>query len=215
MTPQEIARLSLDLHMSHDLDGEFRNVLSHWTIDVTSTTDDPSAEYGLRESIIGNIDVFSATIGHPSVYEALDSYSMDLTRVADALVVPSTGELKEHVEERLELIGSQLLVLNEVRLDEAWKGFGLGALLAGEALVALNHGAMIAATVPGSLPDPPDYDGPEKSPFEVRQATAKLGEVWAQIGFEPLSDGVWIVDLAMRHLYDGVSALRARHGLKD
>jgi len=215
VTPEEISQLSLNFQMRHDLQGEFRNVLAHWTIDVISTTEDPSAFYGLRETIVGSIDIFDATIGHPALYEALDSYSMDLTRVADALVVPSSGELKEQVEERLEFVGGHLLVLNEVRLDEDWRGSGLGALLAGEALVALSCGAQLAATVPGSLPDPPGHDGPKKTAIEVRQATTKLEQVWMQIGFEALADGVWIVDLAMNHLYERVNALRARHDLQE
>lgn len=95
--------------------------------------------------------------------------------------------------------------MNSVTLASRWRGYGIGALLAGEAILALDGDAHCVATYPAPL------DGSQGAARE--RAVRKLQRVWAQIGFEPFEQGVWILDPAMVELQDAVSRLRSNFGL--
>ena len=53
--------------------------------------------------------------------------------------------------ERTEGAGSSLLILNSVTLASPWRGYGVGALLAGEAMLALDVDAHCVAAYPAPL----------------------------------------------------------------
>lgn len=115
---------------------------------------------------------------------------------------PKTGDLTAELLERLEGIGSSLLILNSVSLAPAWRGFGVGALLAGEALLTLEGDASCIAT----------YLGPMDGSTGAARSTAvgKLGQVWAALGFRPFTAGVWVLDPAQVALPNAVESLRTK-----
>lgn len=94
------------------------------------------------------------------------------------------------------------MILNSVKLHERWRGYGVGALIAG----ALGGDAHCVATYPAPLDD---SRGPDR-----KAATAKLQRTWAQIGFMPLDDEVWILNPAMLDLEGAVGRLRSNFGLE-
>jgi len=146
-----------------------------------------------------------AQLEHPDLWDALDAMEADLEMVASTVLDPSTGSLADELEERIEPMHDQMLILNSAVLAPEWRGLGIGALLAGMALQTLAPGARLAVTYPAPLND---AEGPAR-----RAATVKLGRVWQQLGFEPFRDGVWVLDLALVGLDQGVAKLRKQFGL--
>jgi len=139
------------------------------------------------------------------MWEELDSLEGDLETVASAVLEVGEGHLKEEVVQLLEGGGSSLLILNSITLTDRWRGYGVGAFLAGQALLALGDDASCIATYPAPL------DGSKGK--EREKAIRKLERVWDQLGFQPLAAGVWILDPATAHLQDAVQRLRENFGL--
>ena len=96
-----------------------------------------------------------------------------------------------------------------MRLTPAWRGFGLGVLLAGIAIKKLAGGVRAAVCDPRPLPDPQDADG-DKDPVEREVAVAVLSEVWTQLGVEHFRDGVHVLDLNLVTLDESLQQLRER-----
>src|SRR5438046_2206948 len=67
-------------------------------------------------------------------FALLDGQDAELGHVAGTLFDAGDGQLDPDLDERLEPIGSRILILHSVRLAPEWRGFGLGAPLAGTAL---------------------------------------------------------------------------------
>lgn len=44
-------------------------------------------------------------------------------------------------------------------------------------------------------------------------AVEKLGRLWAGLGFEPVDDNVWILDMGVTTFADQMEAIRSRFGL--
>ncbi|MCC9706157.1 hypothetical protein E4N62_13295 [Streptomyces sp. MNU76] len=59
----------------------------------------------------------------------MEEESEDLYETAQALLDPATGSFTTEVSERLEYVGSALLVMDRVTLDPLWRGHGLAAVL--------------------------------------------------------------------------------------
>lgn len=127
----------------------------------------------------------------------LDGEDATLGRIAEVLFDPATGRLDPVLDAQLEPLGSRLLILKTVRLAPAWRGFGLGVLLAGTAIKKLSGGVRFAVCDPAPLPDTDvDFDEAEQDPVEQAVIFATLSEVWGQLGFEDFRDsGVHVLDL--------------------
>jgi GNAT superfamily N-acetyltransferase len=74
-----------------------------------------------------------------------------------------------------------LLVLSHVRLDEAWRGFGLGPILASQAIWALADGCS-AVAVEATASETPKNQHP-LSQTEWTEANGKITALWEGIGF--------------------------------
>ena len=90
-------------------------------------------------------------------------------------------------------------------LASRWRGYGVGALLAGEAILALDGDAQCVATYPAPV------DGSQGAARE--RTVRKVERVWRQLGFQPLKHGVWILDPALVDLQDAVDRLKSNFGL--
>ena len=82
----------------------------------------------------------------------------DLGHIASTIFNPS-GNLIKEFDKRIETGCSKLPILRKAQLEPAWRGFGLGMLLAATAIKALSGGARAALCHPA----PPDNHDDKRS----------------------------------------------------
>jgi hypothetical protein len=176
---------------------------------VSADVHDDSDTHAL--SHVGDIDIVLVDIGATAdPFTVLDGEDADLGLFAEALFDPATGQLVPELDELIDSAGTRLLILDSVRLTPTWRGFSLGVLLAGTAIKKLSGGARLAACYPVPLAEPGDDDceDGEDDPVERGVATATLGEVWGQLGFDHFRDGVHVLDLNLVTLDESLERLR-------
>ncbi len=81
-------------------------------------------------------------------FALLDAQDSELGHVAGILFDAGDGWLDPDLDEQLELTGSRILILHSVSLVPEWRGFGVGALLAGTAIKKLSSGARRRSAAP-------------------------------------------------------------------
>jgi GNAT superfamily N-acetyltransferase len=138
----------------------------------------------------------------------LDGHDAELGHVAGTLFDAGDGQLDPDLDEQLEPTGSRILILHSVRLVPEWRGFGLGALLAGTAIKKLSGGARAAACYPAPLNELTDAGTDDQGDAEWDNAVASLQQVWARLGFEHFRDGVHVLDLSLVTLDEKLGQLR-------
>ena len=84
-------------------------------------------------------------------FALLDGQDAELGHVAGTLFDAGDGRLDPDLDEQLEPMGSRILILHSVRLAPEWRGFGLGALLAGTAIMKLSGGVRAAVCYPAPI----------------------------------------------------------------
>jgi len=129
------------------------------------------------------------------VYSALDARSQDY-----ANFLPMFGdqgdygevELAEGLEESLNPGGSQVVILDRVRLAPAWRGCGgVGRLLT----IRLLHWLCDDPRVVALKPFPIDLDEEQqKDKATFDKAMNMVRQTWKSIGFEPFTDDIWVLD---------------------
>ena len=135
----------------------------------------------------------------------LDGEEADLGLIAETVFSAGGGRLDPELDELLEPVGSRLLILNSVRLTPEWRGFGLGALLAGTAIKKLAGGGRAAVCYPAPIGE---RDEDELSEAARERAIEAIGRAWAQLGFHHFRDGVHVLDLSLVSLDENLSRLR-------
>ncbi|MEU6825446.1 hypothetical protein ABZ921_32925 [Streptomyces atriruber] len=164
----------------------------------------------------GRIELY--VVGHwrsPNIVESLDAVSVDLCEIGTALYDPGLGGLRDDLHEDLALPGKTTIV-DRVRMDQRFRGQGLGIYLTGLALDYLSHGAGVIALFPGPLDDDAPVPPPgsrEKDEAALAAARTRLGRAWSRLGFEHYRDGTWILDPGMRTLHDALR--REQQRLQD
>jgi GNAT superfamily N-acetyltransferase len=131
---------------------------------------------------------------HP--FEAMDSYTGDVSRIGEVVLDVAEGRWEPAFEAALAHPVGDLLVMDRVILEPPWRGLGLGPVLAGAAIRRLSQDCVAVACEPGSA------DGRELTEAQHREAAAKLSRVWERIGFEPFQDGVYILDCHLQRPQD-------------
>jgi len=126
----------------------------------------------------------------------MDSYTGDVSRIGEVVLDVAAGQWDPAFEAALAHPVGDLLIMDRVILEPAWRGFGLGPILAGSAIRRLSQNCVAVACEPGSA------DGRELTDEKHREAAAKLGRVWARIGFESFADGVHILDCHLQRTED-------------
>ncbi|MDT0616594.1 hypothetical protein [Streptomyces lancefieldiae] len=84
-----------------------------------------------------------------NAYWAMEEESEELYEMAQVVLDPDTGSFTDEVSGGLEYVGSALLVMDRVTLDPPWRGQGLAAVLACEAITRLMAGCRAIACSPG------------------------------------------------------------------
>lgn len=129
------------------------------------------------------------------MFGVMDGYDADLGHIADVILDPSTGEIADALRDRMAGFTTDLLVLCRAELAEEWRGFGLGAVLAGQAIRQLGHGCLAVVLQPASiLPT----TGNDKVAHE--RAVRKIAGAWEKLGFIHFGEDLMVLDLATKTL---------------
>ncbi|MFD3522205.1 hypothetical protein [Streptomyces sp. NPDC058653] len=152
--------------------------VQRWDVGMHFAEEGPGPRFGSIQIVV--MDHHTC----PQPVEALNGLGHDLLTVGTALY-DSTGNLRHDLWEDLAVPGKTVIV-DTVELDARLRGRGLGVLLTGMALDYLSHGSGVIALFPGPL------ERDTATPYET--ACLRLGKAWAQLGFTPYRDGVWILD---------------------
>jgi hypothetical protein len=126
---------------------------------------------------------------------AADSESGDLLRIIETVM--EDDQFSEAFEDEIEMPYGDLLVLDLVRLDKPLRGFGLGPILAAEALNRLEVGCCAVAAMPGASEPLPNEATATAADHDA--VTAKIAALWESIGFRDFADGVYLRDTAGDH----------------
>ena len=145
-------------------------------------------------------------------FALLDGQHAELGHVAGTLFDAADGRLDPDLDEQLEPAGSRLLILHSVKLAPEWRGFGLGALLAGTATGKLSGGARAAVCYPAPRNERTGAGPDNQGEAEWDKAAAALQQVWARLGFKHFRDGVHVLDLSLVTLDEKLGQLRENAG---
>ena len=129
-------------------------------------------------------------------WQVADAHSGDLEVIARAVFSRKHGTYAKAFDKAVAMPAGDLLILDRVRLDKSWRGFGLGPLCAAEAIRRLSGGCCAVAAYPAMSEYP---DEREKVTEEYReQAKTKIAALWESMGFRRFRHGVWLLDTALR-----------------
>jgi hypothetical protein len=121
----------------------------------------------------------------------MDGYDGDLGHIAEAIIDSETGEINDELRGSLAGLESDILVLYKAELEEQWRGFGIGAVLAGQAIKQFGHGCLGVVLQPASILPRTENDAQAR-----QQAAKKIAKAWGKIGFTPLGEDLMVLDLA-------------------
>ncbi|MFK0156472.1 hypothetical protein ACIQVK_30925 [Streptomyces sp. NPDC090493] len=142
-----------------------------------------------------------------NAYWAMEEESEDLYETAQVLLDPATGSFTDEVSERLEYVGSALLVMDRVTLDPLWRGHGLAAVLACEAITRLMAGCRAISCSPG-VTDFSNHQLTDRSEWD--RVNTKITQGWERIGFRMYRDNVYLLSPSSQYLEDQRGVLRRR-----
>lgn len=147
--------------------------------------------YGVDDVAVGSMTFFRVHLDRGrNAFAVLEEESEDLAEIAQILLDPTTGYYTDEVSELLEYSGSALLIMDRVTLDEAWRGYGLGAILACEAIFRLMPGCRAVACSPG-VSDLRAHRLRDRSEWD--RVTARIARGWKEIGFLLYRDNVYVL----------------------
>jgi GNAT superfamily N-acetyltransferase len=148
------------------------------------------------------------------LYETEDAYRLlsdeggRASKIAKVIFDCGSGQLIDDLEESIEPMGDRLLIVDEVRLEPEWRGFGIGALLVASAINTLSGGVRAVACYPEPADFPGSGAGDGGRSARSKQAVPALDKVCERIGFEHFRDGVWMLDLNLVTFEEAFARLR-------
>lgn len=188
---------------------EFEDTLEVWRVTARIDADilaEDMAAYGdadqetldaVEDIAVGRMSFVRVRMYGPDhPFEAMDSYTGDVSRIGETVLDVGAGGWEPAFEAALAHPVGDLLVMDRVVLESGWRGIGLGPVLAGAAIRRLSQDCVAVACEPGSA------DGRDLTEEQHREAAAKLAGVWGRIGFEPFQGGVHILDCHLQRPLD-------------
>ncbi|MEU1707604.1 hypothetical protein ABZ478_19700 [Streptomyces sp. NPDC005706] len=208
--PANPSLISLSYHHEHPARAyEFDNTLEAWTvaarIDAAILAEDMAAHHDVDQVTLDPIEdvavgrmsfVRVRMFGPDDPFQAMDAYTGDLSRIGETVLDIGRSKFAHAFAKTLAHPVGDLLIMDRVILEPAWRGFGLGPVLASVAIRRLSQDCVAVACEPGPA------DGREMTEEQHHQAAAKLARLWSTIGFEPFQDGVHILDCHLQRPQD-------------
>lgn len=134
------------------------------------------------------------------LFGVMDGWDADLGHIAEMVIDPGTGEIDDDLRDKMAGFESDLLVLCSAELEEHWRGFGIGPVLAGHAIKHLGHGCLGVVLQPASILPETEQDGDARE-----HAAEKISKAWETIGFERFGDELMVLDLATTTLSEALA----------
>ncbi|MFI7102790.1 hypothetical protein ACIBK8_25925 [Streptomyces sp. NPDC050161] len=171
-----------------------------------STSDCPSCT--VEDTTVGSMTFYRVHLDRGrNAFWAMEEESEELYEIAQVLLDPETGSFTSEVSERLEYVGSALLVMDRVTLDPPWRGHGLAAVLGCEAIHRLMAGCRAIACSPG-ITDLSSQRLTDRAEWD--RVNAKITQGWESLGFRLHCDNVYLLSPASQDLEEQRDALRRR-----
>ncbi|MGI5405194.1 hypothetical protein ACQEV9_00210 [Streptomyces chartreusis] len=217
--PGDPARLHLHYGHGHPaVPYDFEDTLESWYVEVTyglagdeewDDEDDRDSQAPAPGTKVGHLILWRLRdYTGDNRWEAADAESGDLEVIASAVLGRSGYDgYSAAFEKAVTHPVGDLLLLDRVRLDKDWRGFGLGPVLAAEAIRRLSGGCCAVAAYPAKGEYPEDRE--QVTETYRRQAKKKIAALWQSIGFQPFRRGVWLLDTALRQPEELLKARRA------
>lgn len=142
-----------------------------------------------------------------NAFRVMEQESDELDEIAQVLLDPDTGNFTEDASGQLPYVGSSLLVMDKVTLDEPWRGYGLGAILAIEAIHRLMAGCRGIACSPGVTDLSSDR---MRDQTEWDRVNDKIARGWERIGFRLHQGNVYLLSPVSTQLEEQRGAMRQR-----
>ncbi|MEU0298341.1 hypothetical protein ABZ252_02515 [Streptomyces sp. NPDC006175] len=183
--PGDPGRLWLDYRHGHPAQLRAQDdALYEWTVSVAERK--RRHKWAASSDTVPGPEIGSFTFvrlhdADPSVaLGAAESYGMELANIFLPLVAWDSS-IEEALQGVVEKPSGDLLILFRASLDRSWRGFGLGPILASEAIQALAAGccAVIVSPTMGEKPD----DNALVTPEYWAEANAKIAAMWEGVGF--------------------------------
>ncbi|MFD9688436.1 hypothetical protein ACFXPX_32760 [Kitasatospora sp. NPDC059146] len=120
---------------------------------------------------------------------AMEEETQGLYEIAEAIFNEERNDYSKEFTDLADMVigGSDLLVLDHAELTGPWRGFGLGPILAAEAIDRLNGGCGAVLLHPAPITtDDLTFD-------QFKHASKRLEETWAKVGFVPFLTSPYLV----------------------
>ncbi|MFE6461232.1 hypothetical protein ACFVP0_27710 [Streptomyces cinereoruber] len=198
LLPGDPSELRLCISYTDDLGDTSRaDTLERWDVTILH-----------EEAEVGAMTFYKVHLDRSMcAFRAMEEESEDLYETAQALLDPATGSFTEDVGGWLPYAGSALLVMDRVTLTERWRGHGLGAILATEAIYRLMAGCRAVACSPGVTDLSSDR---LRNQAEWDRVNAKIARGWERVGFSPYQETVYLLSPASEELEEQRGAMRGR-----
>jgi hypothetical protein len=170
--------------------------IERWT--VTVLVDHPAAADDRRDIGYARLIVLNLEAG-VTLADLADATRGDWVDISPGgtRTDTATGMARDDDTESEEM---SVLVLERLWIEPAYRGNGLGPVVAACAILRLGRGCRLAACYP--------------APFEANRASEDrdrsieaLGRIWAKVGFTLWNDGVWMLDLRAADARDALERL--------
>ncbi|GAA5104590.1 hypothetical protein [Haloechinothrix salitolerans] len=125
-----------------------------------------------------------------NLLDAIDVDDWALDFIAETVLDPKQGMLHPELDDLIAPGVPRMLILRDVRLTEAWRGFGLGAGLIAGALRTFAPGARLAVCRVSAL----DFAHESPDRISAELASVRAGQLLERLGFR-CWHGVHVVDL--------------------
>ncbi|MFA3876518.1 hypothetical protein ABS735_22980 [Streptomyces sp. MMCC 100] len=187
--PGDPRRLNLEYRTWHFVGSEGdEDGFDEWRVSVRSSRflDRPRWSAGKTvQHEIGSMRLFRLRMDErfsPFPFSDAEAYDTDLSNLVLGVYDLGRGGYRQEFRDAMTTCDGDLLVLFDMRLDPAWRGFGLGPVLAAEAVWTLADGcsAVLAATHITEFPGAPDAPMGEAA---FRRAGEKIAALWESVGF--------------------------------
>ncbi|MBC2901088.1 hypothetical protein [Streptomyces cupreus] len=211
--PGDPAALRLNYHFGHGLSGDtHEETVERWQVDIRHGGDTHDAASPIHcGASVGHMVFYRIRLTQRmNAYWAMEAESEELYELAQALLDPSTGYFTEEVDQLLAYVGMDLLIMDRVVLNREWRGFGLGPMLAAEAIDRIGLGCRAVACSPGVSEPDPDWR-PDQEEWD--RVTGRIRAAWKRAGFTGYRDSSYLLGPASPETESARDALRT--GFQD